>query len=100
MPYEWKTDKAGNRRYVRIQGDTRIERISEDKGLAPVKVTAKAAEAGEMAVEAPDGNFVAKVESSDAAIVPVANVESAGAAVSVPTTKAPVKRRGTRSKKS
>ena len=86
MPYEWRIAKNGTRRYVRVDGDTRIERISE------------APRGGEMAIEPPDGPVVAKVESTDAEVIPVVDVEAA--AVAVPTTKAPAKRRGTRKKKS
>ena len=91
MPYRWEVARNGSRRYVRVQGDTRIERISEGRPRR-----------GAMAIEPPDGTVVAKVETTDAEIIPVADVDVEAAAVAVPTTpkKAPAKRRGTRKKKS
>lgn len=82
MPYEWKVTKGGYRRFVRTEGDTRVERISE------------APRGGEMAIEPPDGTVVAKVETAE--VVPVADVETA--AVVVPTTKKAPRKRSTKKK--
>jgi hypothetical protein len=58
--YEWKTDRAGNRRFVRTVAEPVIERISEGKEeMTPVEVTEEAQ--GEMAIEPPDEPVAAEI---------------------------------------
>ena len=81
--YEWRTDKRGNQRYVRLEdGDAVVQRISEDnpppvvsaprptrpRTRSQAKPPAKAPGTGKgkMAIAPPDPGVVAPIDSPEA----------------------------------
>lgn len=51
--YEWQTDRRGNRRLTRVDGDRVVSRLTHESGT----------DQGEMAIHAPDPAVVAPVST-------------------------------------